>query len=300
MERRVNETGADQRSMDRFTLGPPGIQQVLGNAHQVFAPILSSLMPKYRRAPTRGHRLAELIARVEGNLAALERGSQEVDVLSALELFRATTAFARWAEDPNAASLVRESKDPNTFTHNVSLLTVASIFADAGLGPELVAAGGTPKPDLRLRISARRVIEADVKAPLTLQRRPASAVSPKEAEPVISDALKSSRAQFTSTVPSILIIGGAFWMHDFDEHVAAAALSLSRTQRANVIGIVLVSTTIEYARVRGSGPFEDRWEEVDWSPTSRFRWIPNPFYSLDLQLTLAEDLSDFGIKFPSS
>lgn len=299
IERRVNETGARPRSPDRFLLDPAGIRQVLRHAREIFAPILPRLMPKYRRAPERGHRLAELIARLEGNLLALEQGSREVDVLSALELFRATFAFTRWAKDPNGASLVNESKDRDTFTHNVALLTVASALVDAGLGSELVAPGGRPKPDLRFRVSARRLIEADVKAPVTLQRRPGTAVSPKEAGPLVSDALRSSRAQFTSAVPSLLIIGGAFWTHDFDEHAAAAAVALRRTQPANLIGVVLMSTTVEFARVRGTEPFEERWEEVDWSPTSLFRWIANPFYALDLQVAFANDLSKFDIKFPT-
>jgi hypothetical protein len=80
-----------------------------------------------------------------------------------MELELDVSVFERWSRDPEFDRLVSESKDPATFDHNVLLLTLASIFEDSGLGPEVVPPGAGRAPDLRMRISARRSIEADIK-----------------------------------------------------------------------------------------------------------------------------------------
>jgi hypothetical protein len=58
-----------------------------------------------------------------------------------MELELDVSVFERWSRDPEFDRLVSESKDPATFDHNVLLLTLASIFEDSGLGPEVVPPG---------------------------------------------------------------------------------------------------------------------------------------------------------------
>jgi len=297
LERRAAETGVGRTAPSRRTLDISGIEQVLSEAREVFDPILPQLLPRFRRNPQHPHRLPELLALVEANLAELESGSTDVDVIAVLDLARATWAFARWSKDPNYERLIKESKHPSTFLHNTLLLMVASVLADAGLGPELVPTSGPRTPDLRLRISAREHIDADVKAPVALQRKPGVAVRPKEAGLLVADALRSSRGQLDSETPSLLVIGGSFWTGDFDQHARAAAASLRPDRRRNLVGVILASTSIEFARVRGTGPFEGRWEEVDWLPGSQSRWVANPGYALPLALTFSEDLSHFEMSF---
>jgi hypothetical protein len=274
-----------------------GIQGVLTEAHEIFDPILSQLLPRFRRRPKHPHRLPELVALVETNLAEVQSGSKEVDVITVLELSRAASVFARWSKDPIYPRLVEDSKDPSGFIHNVLLLSVASTLADSALGPELVPTDETRTPDLRLRISARQVIEADIKTPAALQRKPGAVVRPKEAERLVADALRSSRGQIASDVPSLLVIGGAFWTGDFDQHARAAAALFRPGRRRNVVGVVFASTSVEFARTRGTGPFEERWEEVDWTPASHLRWVANPGYALPLTLTFSDDLRNFEMSF---
>lgn len=297
LERRAAETGTGRTAHSRVTPDISGIEQMLSEAREVFDPILPRLLLRFQRNPEQAHRLPQLLALVEANLAQLESGSTEVDVIAVLELARATSVFARWSKDPNYERLVRESKNPSTFLHNTLLLMVASVLADAGLGPELVPTGEPRTPDLRLRISAHELLEADVKTPVALQRKPGVAIRPKQAGLVIADALKSSRGQLASETPSLLVIGGSFWTGDFDQYARAAAAVLRPGRRRNVVGVVLASTNIEFAQVRGTAPFEGRWEEVDWSPGSQFRWVANPGYALPLTLTFSEDVSNFEMSF---
>jgi hypothetical protein len=263
----------------------------------VFANILPAIMRRHGRGPARVHRLAELVARVEENVAPLRSGSREVDVVSVMELWRATAAFARWSKDPYHARLVEESKDPEHFIHNALLLMVASLLADGGLGPELVPTGETRTPDLRLRISARESIDVEVKTPVALQRRPGAHVTPKTAERLIDDELNRSRGQLSPEVPSMLVIGGAFWTAELDEHADACARLLRPGRRGNLVGVILAATTIAYARTRGTGAFDDSWEEVDWAPNAQFRWVANPGYALALNVDFGPDFSGPDISF---
>jgi len=297
LQRRAAETGTARAGPSRVALDISGIQTLLTEARETFDPILSQLLPRFQRKRERPHRLPELIALVEANLAELQSGSKEVDVITVLELARATSVFARWSKDPIQRHLVEESKDPSVFLHNTLLLTVASTLADSGLGPELVPTAEPRTPDLRMRISAREFVNAEVKTPLALQRKPGAIVRPKEAERLVSDALRSSRGQLASDVPSLLVIGGAFWTGDFEQHARAAAALFRPGRRGNVVGVVLASTNIELARTRGTGPFEERWEEVDWTLASHFRWVSNPGYALPLQLTFSDDLRHFEMSF---
>ena len=307
----IGEPGARRRGTETGTRGPggpptrvemspTGIEELLREAREVL-PIIDTLMPRQRRQPAHPHRLPELVANLEANLAALDGGPGEVDVISFIELTRAVSAFARWAADPNQDRLLQESKDPGTFSHNVLLLELASTFADAepapGLGPEFIPGGRGRTPDLRLRISARRALELELKTPRALQRRPSVAVPPKEAGELIEKAVHESRTQFSPHAPAVLAIGGAFWTDDFEDHARATAEILRRRGRKRLVAVVLASTTIELAHMRGSGPFEGRWDEVDWRADSQFRWVPNPAYAGDLKVSFAPDLSDFSISF---
>jgi len=305
-ERRILETGRTLTTPHRVVMDIPGIETIVGEARRVFDPILPELEARYARGPKQQHRLPQLLAVTEDNLISLRAGAIEVDILSVLELNRATTSFKRWGLDPAFERLLQESKEPSAFPHNVLLLTVASALDHAGLGPELVAPADSRTPDLRLRVSARRSIEADVKTPATLQRRPGEAVPVKGAEKVVGSAIHDSRGQFIG--PSLLILGGAFWASDFDRHATATERAITKPlppeasqeaheHRRGLLGVVLASTTIQFARARGSGRLEGKWHEVDWMPASAFRWVPNPGYALDLQLTLAPDLSTFEISF---
>ena len=312
MQRRAAETGSIRDPQPRFLLDVPGIASVLVRARDAFGPLVEAAEQRFARTPKR-HRLVHLIKSVEENLAAIKTGSQEVDVVSAIELWRLANQFHRWRLDPSYERLLTESIEPTAFSHNAVLLTIASRFADGGLGVELVSPmacsvddGRTP--DLRVRMSARRWIEADVKAPATLQRQQDVELTDKPALKIIEDAVRSSRGQFSTA--ALLVIGGALWDDGrFDEHETAVERVLSKPLRTGaspearhhhhvLLGVILVSTTIELARTRGTGDFKGNWNEVDWTPDVQFRWVANPHYRLDFDLSFAADMSSFEANFP--
>lgn len=307
-ERRHGETGVHPTSPTRVELDVDGIASVLASAREAFAPIVADIEQRFKLAPNR-HRLAHLLYAVDRNLCACRAGSREVDVLAAVELADIASLFDRWFRDPNHARLVQECRDPNTFCHNLVLLRVASLLADVQLGAELVPpdpVSEARRSDMRIRLSARRWVEVDVKTPTTLQRLEGVQVPTKSAAGVVASAVRSSRGQFVG--PGILVIGGAFWSGDMDGHAAAAsrvlagplaqdASSDAHEHHASLLGIVLVSTDIGYARTRGEGEFAGNWNEVDFSTNARHRWIPNPGYALDLDFSFAADMSTFDVSF---
>jgi hypothetical protein len=131
----------------------------------------------------------------------------------------------------------------------------------------------------------------------------------KEAKRVVADAISATRGQFRTT--SLLVLAGAFWAGDFDEHAEAAAKALgkrlpqeaseeARAHRQNLCGVILVSTAVQFARTRGTGAFEEEWDEVDWSVNQSFRWVPNPAYAGAIRLTFAHDLSTYDVSVPPS
>lgn len=289
----------------RLTLDAAGIEGVRERARSVFDAILPALEARYARGK-REHRLPALLAIIDENVKSVQAGAKEVDVLSVMELENDVALFERWSRDPEFARLLHESKDPNTFDHNILLLSFASVFDDSGFGPEIVPPGENRAPDLRMRISASRSIEADIKAPVALQRRPRESVPTKDAVDLVENAIRSSRGQFATT--SILVLAGSFWIGDFDELANSAQAALgkalppeaspeARLHRENLSGVILASTLVQYGRNRGSGAFDDQWDEVDWTHAREFRWVPNPSYAGDLKLSFADDLSTFDLSY---
>ena len=304
LDRRQKETTGTE-TLHRITLDIAGCRGIVERTRSVYGRILAPLEARNRRSaehrganPARRHRLPELIRTVEENISALEGGSQEVDVITVLELHSATAAFERWRNDPSWARLLHQCKEPTAFAHNVVLLTMAGAFADGGLGAELVPEASESTPDLRLRVSARRWIEVEVKAPVPLQRRANVTLPTREAEAILRDALRTSSSQFTEGQSAILVIGGSFWTADVDSHAAAALETLTERSRPRLAGVILVSNTILVHRARGSGQLRERWEEVDWVPSAQFRWIANPTYTHELKIEFTPDLGSYELSFP--
>jgi hypothetical protein len=307
--RRAAETGSVPGLSRHLLMDASGLVAVLVNARKVFGPIMAGL-ERSGRAHKR-HRLVHLIGAVERNLAAIEDGSHEVDVLSVIELEQVSSKFERWKLDPSYERLLTECVSPSTFSHNALLLAVASTLADAHLGVEFVSpnqegSDGGRTPDLRIRMSARKWIEADIKTPVTLQRLPEIAVPAKPAQKIIENTIRSSRGQFSTA--ALLVVGGSFWAGDFDEYETAVARVLgkpvhgtaspeARNHHDVLAGVILASTLIQSARTRGTGDFQGNWNEVDWKTDTVFRWVANPHYALDFGLSFAKDLSTFEAQF---
>jgi len=131
------------------------------------------------------------------------------------------------------------------------------VFRDFGLSPEFIPTHDRRSGELRLRISARRSVEVELKSPQTLQRRPGEAVESRAAAGTIEKTLKDARGQLRSASGGVLVIGGAFWNADMDEHAQAAAALLQRKGSSPVIGVLLAATTVELQRTRGTGGFDD-------------------------------------------
>jgi hypothetical protein len=200
------------------------------------------------------------------------------------------SVFRRWSGDPSHLRIIDECRDPNTYCHNFVLLGFASLLADAGLGSELVA----PDPssagrvaDMRVRLSARQWLDVDVKTPQTLQRLASVEVRTTDAERVVKSAIAACRGQFTNS--GLLVVDGAFWSGDMDVHAEAVARRLAAPLGASaspaawehheaLVGVVLASTDIQYARSRGDSDFAGNWSEVDWSIAPHHRWVANPAY----------------------
>jgi hypothetical protein len=305
MRRRV-ETGRafDAPTTQQMELNEPTLEGILLRARGVFAQLLPKLEGAFAKGDRR-HRLSDLLARVEGNLAEVRAGGRTIDVLAWVEFERIVYQFERWSRDPVWEALLRESATPENFEHNLQLLTLATQLDNAELGPELVAPErGRRRPDLRFRLTARFALDADVKAPVTLQRRPDVAVPVKEARRVIFDAIKKSIGQFTS--PSLLVVGGSFWAGDFDELAQAAADELAapvpvsasaevRAQRERLIcGIVLLSRHIQVRAIEHDGVGEPK---PGWISDIAFRWVRNPAYNGPFQIDFADDLSAFNFAF---
>lgn len=314
----IGQPGVDGRELEtrygfnppgtKRELGPAGIQETIEEARSVFADILPALERRHERGASPTHRLPQLVATLEENLAEVEAGGREINVLAAVELHAASFFVGRWSRDPSLPRLLQESTSATTFDHNVLLLALASVLEDAGLGPELVVPENGRSPDLRLRVGAHTVVELDVKAPVALQRRPYEGVPPREARSIIDAAITDSRGQFATT--ALLVVAGAFWASDFDEHAAAASAALSRRlpanaseearrHRENLCGVILASTTVQLARAREAGPFTGKWSEIDWTSDREFRWVPNPQYKGAVELSFALDLSTFEGRLPA-
>lgn len=300
LERRAAEVAASV-TPPRLVMDIGGIEAILERAKRIFSPILRDVLGPYQRAPgVKPHQLAELIVAVEDNLASLQAGSVEVDVINGIELERVNTLFERWQREPHYRRLLVEARDGGLFVHNRMLLAVASLLADTAtpLGFEFVEPAQDRRADFALRISARRAVHGDVKTPEPLQRVPNRAVSAKHAARLIRDVVKKSRGQVAADQPSILVIGGAFWGAEMDEHARAAAALFAPNRRKNLLGVVFASTAIQYRHRRGlSGADTVDWSEVDWSSQADLRWVPNPGYDLDLRVTFAADMTDFSASF---
>lgn len=234
---------------------------------------------------------------MEQNIIELNQGGDTVDVIAAVDLQRTTALFARWRRDPSFGRVCQESKTAGAFDHNTVLLTVAAVLADSGLGPELVPPSSTATPDLLLRLSARVAVGAEVKTPEPLQRRPGYTVPVSEAARVLKGTLKKSHDQLASGQACFLVVGGAYWGHELDQYATAASTVLARRSRPHLAGVVLVSTTVQYARSRGGGPWAGSWEDVDWSPAASLRWVPNPTYCRDMSITFDPAMTTFSIQF---
>jgi hypothetical protein len=312
----IGKRGVLRRQMETGRLGEPSttrqselnevtLEALVVDAREVFAPILPELERAYARGGTR-HRLPELVAAVETNLAEVQQGGRTIDVLSALELERDTYIFRRWSRDPAFESLLRDSRDPGAFDHNVLVLILASRLDNAGFGPELVRTSGMKSPDLRFRLTARVVFEADIKAPVTLQRRPGAAVPVKEAQQVVADAITSSRGQFSTA--ALLVIAGSFWTGDFSEIAEAAAKELAkplslgakpaaREHREKMLcGVILMSAHIEQHWLEA--PEAVNGGQPGWMQNNSFRWIANPIYSGGVTIDFSQDLSKFHFTIP--
>jgi hypothetical protein len=303
VERRGQECGLPRPAAQRLVLDSAGIRSVVAEARELFENVLSD----FRGTRVSKHRLALLVSEVERNADAIDNGSHEIEVISVMQLKRFCDVFARWRLDPLYEALMRASKNPPEFLHNELVLEIAGTFADSGLGPELVEPHlDDRQPDLRLRVSARWAVEIDVKAPLALQRHPGIAVPPRTAKELIAKVIRSSRGQFSG--PSILVVAGAFWAGDAPalETTTQAALArvlraeatpLARSHHESLLGVLLLSTGVRADRTRGSGHFSGSWDDVDWRAHADMRWIPNPQYALDLNLSFAADMSEYDISF---
>jgi hypothetical protein len=303
VERRGKECGLPRPAAQRVVLDSAGIRSVVAEAKDLFEGVLTG----FQGSRVSKHRLVLLISEAERNADAIDDGSREIEVISVMQLKRCCDLFARWRLDPLYDALIRASKNPPEFVHNQLVLEIAGTFADSGLGPELVEPHlDNRQPDLRLRVSARWAVEIDIKAPLALQRHPGIEVPATTAKKLIAKVIRSSRGQFSA--PSILVVAGAFLAGDAQalEQSTHAALTralrreatpLARLHHESLLGVLLLSTAVRADRTRGSGPFSGSWDEVDWRSHADLRWIPNPQYALDLNLSFTADMSEYDISF---
>jgi hypothetical protein len=293
---RALETGSALPEPEPIEMDIAGIERVMGDARTTFEPILQAVRPT--RQGVSKHHLLRLIAALEENLRLLRAGGDTVDVHSVVSLQRASSAFARWERDPSSDRLMQESTQPEAFDHNIVLLQVATMLDGAGLGPELVPPSAGRTPDLNLRISARRWIEVDTKAPRALQRPASNTLTPVEPRRTIRKALRSSRGQFGTS--GILVIAGEIWIGGIDAYAATAAAVLNaplandasaeaRTHYQRLLGVMLASTGYDV---------DDR----TYRARLFLRWVPNPRYAGSIDLTLPPDVDGpYTISFrPSS
>lgn len=286
--RRQRETG--QRPNETTPAGMldiSGIERVVEEARCTFEPILAVAAPASRRRSTAKHRLVRLIEAVETNLQTLRSGSREVNVRSIITLQRATNAFRSWQFDPSWPRLIDESKQSETFEHNAVVLQVASVFAEAGLGAELVPPGPDRTADLLLRVSATHSVEVDVKTPQALQLPGAGVLFRLlPARKTLKAALRRSRGQFGTS--GILVVAGEAWPNGIDSYATAAdeilgaPLPASAGERARqhyerLLGLLLVSTGFE------------ELSERSFRARLFLRWIASPRYTGPLDLQLARD-----------
>ena len=198
------------------------------------------------------------------------------------------------------------AETPARSTTNVLVVTLASQLDNAGLGPELVPTGNARSPDLRFRITARVALEADIKAPTTLQRRAGIAVPVKEAREIVADAITSSRGQFSTT--GLLVIAGSFWTGDFDAVSKAAVQALAtplpesakaaaRDHRERMLcGVILMSRYVEQHWLE---PREVTSEgQPGWMQNSSLRWIANPLFGGDIRIDFNDNVSEFTLTVP--
>lgn len=279
---RAQETGGDHPESVPVTLDLAAIQQIIDDARSTFAPIMGIIRPTK-------HRLARLIERSEENLADLQAGGVVVDVWSILGLARATGAFRRWMKDPSTSGLLEDSKDPNSFIHNCSLLQVGAMLEAARLGPEFVLTGTAKTPDLALRISASQRLQVDMKTPRSLQRPvdPPTMLKLDAARETIKKALRSSRGQFTT--PGILVIAGDFWLGGIAAYAAEATKLLQEPLAANASA----EARRHYKLLLGIMFASVGWAIEDRTYRSRLylRWVPNPRYAGSVALRLSPEVN---------
>jgi hypothetical protein len=276
---RASETGANQRAPRERLLDVAGIEKVIADARSTFAPIIDSLPGE--------HPLVRLIRRLQDNLDEIRRGSRVVDVRTAISLQRATAAFAAWAQDPLATTILQESAQRGSFDHNTALLKTASMLHTAQLGPQLVPPRSEGRTaDLILRISASRFVEVEFKAPRALRYPEGDAMRLVEPSETIRKALRKSRGQFARE--GILVIAGEIWFGGIDAYAQAAEKRLDKP----LASTASPEARAFYERLLGVIFAGAGYEELDRGFRDRLflRWVPNPRYEGEIDLTLPSDL----------
>lgn len=288
---RASETSTDRVAPDARHLDIAGIERLLADARSTFEVVIDALRD---RPGFSKHPLLRLIALLESNLDELRAGGDVVDIRTAMTLQRATAAFTAWEQDPSGNRMLRESKHPETFDHNASLLQVASMLEAAQLAPELVPPSQGRTADLILRISASRSVDVDIKAPRPVRYPEGDVAKLVEPRKTIRKGLRSSRGQFARD--GILVIAGEIWFGGIDAYAQAAEQLLSeqlaedaspeaRAHYERLLGIIFASTG---------------FEQLGLSFRSRLlaRWVPNPRYAGEMVLDLPRDLDGpFDIAF---
>jgi hypothetical protein len=219
---------------------------VLGDAYLDLASLHQRGRRESRTPPKRPHRLMELMDAAEAAAATFRAGAPAIDPLATVELHGMLQQLDRWRNHPSWPRLLPSLKNPEDFPHVAVTLAAASFLSDMGNGVELVPAGDTRSPDLRLHLGARSAVSTEVKAPLALQR-PATPIDTSTAAEILERAFKKAGTgvggQLAPGADAVLVLGG-FALRNADlAALQSAARELLRRypeERKHVLGVAIV------------------------------------------------------------
>jgi hypothetical protein len=201
--------------------------------------------------PLRRHRLIELICYAEEVASALERRQfdepVELDGNKLSELYTIISLFERWRNHPAWSQLVASLANDAEVQHSLTLLAVASYLRDSGNGVGLVFEGTSGRiSDLWIVPSLVERIDIEVKAPVVLRGPRRSALSPEEAEDVltrqVNKAASARRGQLDPDSSGLLVIGTFHLAPEEVEELSSTAgriLEGQRSRKPHLAGVVI-------------------------------------------------------------
>lgn len=200
-------------------LTPEQLRDVISRAEALIGDTLDDLVQRYqlgatsKTPPRYQHRLIELLLRMRKAADSPDDGlAESTAALAAAEVSGILQTFEDWQSDPAWPEFQQAARDPRTYLHAVTTLTVATALRQHHPGTVLVASSSPGRsPDLRMVVTDEHDLAVEMKTSLSLGQR-AKPMRLDEAIEFITDALKNAssgfRGQLEEGHPGVLVVGG--------------------------------------------------------------------------------------------